>query len=137
MENSFHISLPCRHVEATRRFYTEIVGGSQGRKAENWVDINLFGHQLTFIKSVKYKFKYSNYSFGKTVLPSFHFGVILSNDLWTNLYERMQKEDFLFIDEAIFLANKKGEHSSFFLQDPNGYIIEFKCFKDPASIFEV
>ncbi len=136
MENNFHISLPCRHVEATRRFYTEIIGGSVGRKAENWVDINLYGHQLTFNKSGKFKFEYPNYIFEKTVLPSFHFGVILANGPWNNLYSQMKKEEFVFIDATHFLAGKKGAHKSFFLRDPNGYIIEFKCFEIEDDVFE-
>lgn len=48
----------------------------------------------------------------------------------------MKKEDFLYIDKSSFLSNKKGKHSSFFLRDPNGYIIEFKTFANPGAIFE-
>jgi len=136
MENNFHISLPCRHVAATTRFYVEIIGGSVGRTAENWVDINLFGHQLTFNKSGKFKFEYPNYVFGSTVLPSFHFGVILPDNKWNKLYKELKKEDFLFIDATHFLSNKTGAHRSFFLRDPNGYIIEFKCFEKDTSVFK-
>lgn len=136
MENPFHVSLPCLHIAATEKFYTQIIGATKGRKALHWVDINLFGHQITFTKSGKFNFEYPSYSFGKTVLPSFHFGVILSDSKWKKLYSKMKKEDFLYIDDAKFLTNKKGAHKSFFLRDPNGYIIEFKCFEDPKSIFE-
>ena len=135
MDTNFHISLPCRHVDATRRFYTEIIGATVGRNARNWVDINLFGHQITFSKSGKFKFKYPNYVFERTVLPSFHFGVIMESGKWNGLYKRLKKEDFLFIDATHFLTNKTGAHRSFFIQDPNGYIIEFKCFEEKDSIF--
>ncbi len=136
MNHKFHISLPCRHIDATEKFYTQIIGVSSGRKAQNWVDINLFGHQMTFCKSGAFKFTYPSYSFEKTVLPSFHYGIILPNDDWRKLYKKMKAEDFLHIDETKFLAGKPGEHKSFFLRDPNGYIIEFKCFKNPESAFE-
>ena len=136
MDTKFHISLPCRHIEATEKFYTQIIGVSKGRKAQNWVDINLFGHQITFNKSGTFKFNYPNYVFEKTVLPSFHFGIILQNEGWERLYKKMKTGDFLYIDKSKFLAAKHGEHKSFFLKDPNGYIIEFKCFADPDSIFE-
>ena len=49
METSFHMSLPCLSVKETKSFYTNIIGASTGRMAQNWIDINLFGHQLTFI----------------------------------------------------------------------------------------
>jgi extradiol dioxygenase family protein len=135
MDHQFHISLPCRHIEATQKFYTKIIGATKGRKSENWVDINLYGHQITFTKSGKFSFDYPSYSFEKTVLPSFHFGIILPVSEWDVLFKKMKEEDFLFIDETHFLADKPGEHKSFFLRDPNGYIIEFKCFAKPESIF--
>lgn len=135
-DSKFHISLPCRHIEATEKFYTKIIGAERGRKAQNWVDINLFGNQMTFTKSGTFKFDYPSYSFEKTVLPSFHFGVIMPNTQWKELYVKMKAEDFLYIDETHFLAEKPGEHKSFFLRDPNGYIIEFKCFEHPESMFE-
>lgn len=136
MENTFHISLPCRHIEATRRFYVEILGAKTGRKSSNWIDIDLLGHQMTFTKSGNFKFDYPSYKFENTVLPSFHFGIILAEEPWRTLYQKMKKEDFLFIDETNFLKQKTGAHHSFFLRDPNGYIIEFKCFEDSDSVFE-
>ena len=136
MENQFHISLPCLHIAATEKFYTKIIGATKGRSALNWVDINLFGHQITFTKSGRFNFDYPSYSFDQTVLPSFHFGVILPLQKWSELYTEWKKEDFLHIDKTIFLSGKKGAHQSFFLRDPNGYIIEFKCFNEANEVFE-
>ena len=136
MDHHFHISLPCRHIDATQKFYTKILGASKGRKAQNWVDINLFGHQITFTKSGTFKFEYPSYSFEKTVLPSFHFGIILPDTEWSTLYQKMKQEDFLYIDETAFLSEKPGAHKSFFLRDPNGCIIEFKCFETPEEVFQ-
>jgi extradiol dioxygenase family protein len=136
MENRFHISLPCMHIEATTKFYTQIIGATTGRKSKNWVDINLYNHQITFTKSGKFKFEYPSYSFENTVLPSFHFGIIMENKEWTTMYDKMKSENFLHIDKTSFLNKEKGSHKSFFLRDPNGYIIEFKCFKDPNAVFE-
>ncbi|QNJ97136.1 VOC family protein [Constantimarinum furrinae] len=137
MENRFHISLPCMHIEATEKFYTQILGAAKGRSAKNWVDINLFDHQLTFTKSGKFKFDYPSYTFENTVLPSFHFGILLPDSTWNTLYKKMHAENFLYIDKTSFLTGSKGAHKSFFLRDPNGYIIEFKCFKDAGAVFEV
>jgi len=136
MSFPFHVSLPCRHIDATRKFYTKIIGAKVGRKAQNWIDINLFGHQLTFTNSGKFNFDYPSYSFEKTVLPSFHFGIILPLEEWQPLYNRMKSEEFVYIDETAFLKDKTGEHRSFFLRDPNGYIIEFKCFTDTQAVFD-
>lgn len=134
MENRFHISLPCLSTKATQEFYTKIVGATVGRRAEKWVDINLFNHQISFIKSGKFKFEYANYGFDKTVLPSFHFGIILNLAEWQKLYKALKAN--VFIDVTYFLKDKNGEHQSFFLKDPNGYVLEFKCFTDEATVFK-
>ena len=136
MSYPFHISLPCRHIDATRKFYTHILGAKVGRSAQNWIDIDLHGHQLTFTNSGKFHFDYPKYSFEKTILPSFHFGVLLPEEIWQPLYDKMKSEEFVYIDETSFLQGKSGEHKSFFLRDPNGYIIEFKCFSNLETIFD-
>ena len=136
MQQNFHLSLPCLHVDATRKFYKTILGAEIGRSAQNWIDVDLFGNQITFAKVGKYKFDYPKYSFGHTVLPSFHFGVILSGDLWKKMHTRIKKEGNFHIPETMFLEGKTGEHKSFFVQDPNGYIIEFKCFKEATDVFK-
>ncbi|MBZ0326750.1 MAG: bleomycin resistance protein [Altibacter sp.] len=134
MENRFHISLPCLSTKATKDYYCDIIGAQMGRRAEKWVDINLFNHQITFIKSGKFKFDYANYGFENTVLPSFHFGVILENAEWKKLYQKLKAH--VHIDITHFLKGSNGEHESFFIKDPNGYVIEFKCFKDGDTIFK-
>lgn len=37
--------------------------------------------------------------------------------------------------EVTFFENKVGEHLSFFVKDPNGYMVEFKSFKNPDEVF--
>lgn len=54
METLFHLSLPCTNAEETKRFYIETVGAVLGRHSNNWVDINLFGHQITFTQAAKF-----------------------------------------------------------------------------------
>ncbi len=69
METSFHMSLPCLSVKETKNFYQNIIGASLGRSTQNWVDVNLFGHQITFIKAAKFNFTNPNYVFeGKILL---------------------------------------------------------------------
>ncbi|MHA7058523.1 hypothetical protein ACWGOQ_0014970 [Aquimarina sp. M1] len=38
--------------------------------------------------------------------------------------------------EVTFLENKIGEHLSFFVKDPDGYMVELKSFKNPEEVFE-
>lgn len=134
-QSAFHLSLPCYSVTKTKNFYLEIVGAKLGRHATQWLDIDLFGNQITFTKSGEFSFIYKSYKFGETVLPSFHFGVILDAKTWTESLERIKGKHDKPTEAVTFLRDKKGEHSSFFVEDPNGYVVEFKCFKESSQVF--
>ena len=42
----FHLAFPVDDLGAARRFYGELLGCPEGRTAEEWVDFNLYGHQI-------------------------------------------------------------------------------------------
>lgn len=131
----FHLSLPCRHIKATRDFYVEIIGAKTGRQSSNWIDIDLFGHQITFTRCGDYKFDFKSYKLDDSVLPSFHFGIIVDKDTWLKLYARLNEANDGSGTEMRFLKDKKGEHRSYFVKDPNGFTLEFKCFSREDEIF--
>ena len=135
METSFHMSLPCLSIKETKSFYLDNIGASIGRKTQNWVDINLFGHQLTFIKAQKFNFNSPNYVFEDQILPSFHLGVILNLKAWEKVYAKLSEQKLDLVTQSTFLKDKSGEHMSFFIKDPNDYMLEFKSFKNSADIF--
>lgn len=135
MNAKFHLALPCKDITETRQFYLEIIKASLGRSTEKWLDVNLYGNQITFTKSGHFDFHFKNYKLDNYVLPSFHFGVIIPVEAWGELYSRLFKLDMGVTTEATFMQNKTGEHLSFFIQDPNGYMLEFKSFKDSKEIF--
>jgi len=134
--SDFHMSLPCHSVTKTKEFYVDVIGASIGRSASNWVDIDLFSHQLTFCKTGEFNFEFQNYKFEKTILPSFHFGVILNKKDWNKLKDALKDSKHVEIKETLFLSDKSGEHRSFFIKDPNGYYLEFKCFQNGDGVFE-
>lgn len=135
MEIQFHLALPCKDIGETKAFYQDVVQARLGRQAEHWLDVDLFGHQLTFTQSGNFNFDFKNYRLEDYILPSFHFGVIVSTEQWQELYDRLNDMDLEITTEATFMQDKTGEHLSFFVQDPNGYMVEFKSFKNPKDIF--
>ncbi|WP_027126006.1 VOC family protein [Gelidibacter mesophilus] len=135
MATQFHLALPCVSINKTRIFYKDILGSEIGRSSVKWIDINLFGHQITFTESGPFKFDCNSYSFNGDILPSFHFGVILIKEDWHKVHERLQSKDIAFVSQVKFLENKTGEHQSFFVKDPNGYTVEFKCFTKSDDVF--
>lgn len=135
MNAQFHLALPCESIEVTKKFYTSILGASQGRQADKWADINLYNNQLTFTEAGAFNFDFKNYKLGGSVLPSFHFGVIITVDEWGKLYTKLFKSNQEVTTEVTFMKNKIGEHLSFFITDPNGYMIEFKSFINDNEVF--
>lgn len=133
----FHLSLPCRDVEETKTFYLNSLQADLGRNTNNWVDINLFGNQITFTNSGDFNFEFNNYRLEDNILPSFHFGVIVDIDKFDELYSSLLKKEENESIKNTFMKDKIGEHLSFLVKDPNGYMIEFKCFKNQDEIFKV
>jgi extradiol dioxygenase family protein len=135
MRTSFHVSLPCKSIKSTKSFYSDNIGATLGRNTQGWADINLFGNQLTFIKAKKFNFNNPNYVFEGKILPSFHFGIVLEENVWEEIYSKLRNKKLNLVEENKFLKDKSGEHNSFFIKDPNDYMLEFKCFKNPENIF--
>lgn len=136
MKNIFHLALPCKSVSATRKFYIEKLGCKEGRSASLWIDINFRGNQLTFTNSGDYKFDFKNYRLGESTVPSFHFGAVLSLVEWKKMHEHLSKIGVEVFFNTTYHTGKVGEQYSFFIQDPNGYNIEYKAFKKEDEVFE-
>lgn len=136
MAAQFHLALPCLSISKTRAFYHELLEAQIGRSAVKWLDVNLYGHQITFTESGPFNFESRSYAFNGQVLPSFHFGVILNDQEWDNVLNLLKSKGVEIVSEVNFLKDKTGEHHSFFLNDPNGYTVEFKCFTNPNEVFK-
>lgn len=135
MATQFHLALPCVSINKTRLFYKDVLGAAIGRSAVKWADINLFGHQITFTECGPFKFDCQSYNFNGDILPSFHFGVIVQKDAWNEIREHLDSKSIPIVSQVKFLENKTGEHESFFVKDPNGYTVEFKCFTNSSDVF--
>jgi len=46
MITPFHLAFPVHDLQATRRFYGDVLGCHEGRSSDSWIDFNLFGHQI-------------------------------------------------------------------------------------------
>ena len=133
----FHLAMPIRDLEETRTFYTQILGCSVGREDKKWIDLNFFGHQVSFhLKPEALTAQATNVVDGKNV-PVSHFGIILKWDEWHVLSDKLKAHNIDFIIEPyIRFAGKTGEQATMFFLDPSGNALEFKSFKDPSQVFQ-
>ena len=136
MATQFHLALPCVNVNKTRSFYVDVLGATIGRSSVKWADVNLYKNQITFTECGPFKFECQSYNFNGDILPSFHFGIILERKEWDEMLERLKSKNYPIVSEVKFLENKVGEHQSFFVKDPNDFMVEFKCFSKKDEMFK-
>jgi len=132
----FHLAIPVHDISKARAFYGGIMGCSEGRSAEHWVDYNFFGHQLVVHRDPNMKpDPHVNPVDGKQV-PVPHFGVVLPWNDWEELSDRFKEAEVRFIIEPyIRFEGQPGEQGTFFLKDYSGNALEFKTFKDLNQLF--
>jgi extradiol dioxygenase family protein len=135
----FHLAFPVRDLDATRRFYVELLGCGVGRAATKWLDIDFFGHQITAhlvaAEGDEVGDEAANEVDGDAV-PIPHFGAILAWDEWHALADRLRAAAVAFvIAPRVRFAGEVGEQATMFLRDPSGNALEFKSFRDDARVF--
>ena len=132
----FHLAFPVLDLEEARDFYVNTLGCSIGRESDQWIDFNLYGHQIVaHLSPNEIKDESRNQVDGDEV-PVRHFGVILENNEWQKLVDRLKTkgEDFL-IEPRVRFEGKSGEQRTLFILDPSGNALEFKSFADDDHIF--
>ncbi|WP_250432911.1 VOC family protein [Hanstruepera flava] len=132
----FHIAIPVHNLETCRAFYRDILNCEEGRSSDQWVDFNLFGHQLVIHYKPKTKDElHTNTVDGKHV-PVPHYGVILKWEVFKEFAESLKSKGIKFIIEPyIRFEGLPGEQATMFFKDPAGNALEFKAFKDMNNLF--
>ena len=112
--------------------YGGLLGCAEGRSSDQWVDFNLFGHQLVCheVTSNAANATPTNPVDGHDV-PVPHFGVVLNMDSWRELANKLTKAEVKFVIEPyIRFEGEPGEQATMFFRDPSGNALEFKAFRD-------
>jgi hypothetical protein len=130
----FHLAFPVNDLAAARAFYGGLLGCPEGRSADEWVDFDLYGHQIV-AHLAPIRRRSSNPVDGEDV-PVPHFGLVLSMDEWKALVQRLEAAGVEFvIPPTVRFAGQPGEQATMFFFDPAGNAIEFKAMAEPAKLF--
>jgi len=133
----FHIAFPVDDLDAARRFYGGVLGCPEGRSSEDWIDFNLFGHQIVahLKPGGRAEGAHANPVDGHDV-PVPHFGVVLDMARWEALAERLRGAGVAFVIEPyVRFKGQVGEQATMFFMDPAGNALEFKAFADMGQVF--
>lgn len=133
----FHLAFPVKDIASTRYFYGTFLQCEIGREAERWIDFNFFGHQLSAHVAEDQLIDIVTNEVDQHAVPASHFGCVLPWLSWDQLVERCQQFNISFyIAPYTRFEGQIGEQRTFFIQDPSGNFLEFKCFKQSQSLFE-
>ncbi|MDB5397507.1 MAG: glyoxalase [Rhodospirillales bacterium] len=136
MLTPFHMAFPVDDLAKAREFYGGLLGCPEGRSSDDWIDFDLFGHQIVAHLAPGERHRpLANAVDGHTV-PVPHFGVVLTLADWQALAGRLTTAGTCFvIDPHIRFKGEVGEQATMFFLDPAGNALEFKAFADMGQLF--
>ncbi|MBL8548868.1 MAG: VOC family protein [Hyphomonadaceae bacterium] len=130
MSATLHISLPVADLKEAEAFYVGALGAEIGRRRDDWMDVWLFGAQITLHEAPG------------SLLPvngqgHRHFGATLSASDWEAFRARALGANVVFV--RLIQTENAGapdEQSKFMIADPSGNHIEFKTYPNEAVALE-
>ena len=97
--NPFHLAIPVHDLHQARTFYGNVLGLIEGRRSDNkWQDYSLYGHQIVchYVgESYRCQDFYNPVDGDEVPVP--HFGIVLEEQQFSLLAERLEKSDINFI----------------------------------------
>ena len=112
------------------------MGCPEGRSAADWIDFNLYGHQIVAHRVERHAAVAAHNPVDGHNVPVPHFGVVLPPADWQALADRLRAHDVAFVIEPhTRFAGQPGEQSTMYFLDPAGNALEFKAFADVGQLF--
>lgn len=132
----FHLAFPVHDLAAARTFYGDVLGCREGRSCDQWIDFDLYGHQIVAHLSVDARPAEATNPVDGHDVPVPHFGVVLTMADWEALAARVAAAGVVFgIAPHIRFRGQPGEQATMFFRDPSGNALEFKAFADDIMLF--
>ena len=91
----FHLAYHVDDLDRARGFYGGLLGCQEGRSTETWVDFNFFGHQISLHLGPVFATAKTG-KVGDHMVPMPHLGVILPQDEWRLLADRLKHAGLAF-----------------------------------------
>ncbi|MTI42252.1 hypothetical protein JM93_03491 [Roseibium hamelinense] len=135
MRSVFHLAYNVTDLKKSREFYGNVLGCTEGRSTDNWVDFDFFGHQISLHLGTPFQTENTG-MVGDHMVPMPHLGVVLDMDKWQALADRLIALNMDFIVKpSVRFAGEPGEQSTMFFTDPSGNPIELKGFANFDGVF--
>jgi hypothetical protein len=125
-ETIFHLAFPVRNLQEAKKFYVETLGARVGRQKTAWIDIMLYGAQITLHEKPEQVL--SDEKNGVR-----HFGATLPWTRWQAVADSLRARAVSFrMPPTISHHGTPDEQAKLMISDPSGNLIELKCYRNPA-----
>ena len=84
MKTLFHLSFNVTDLAIARAFYVDVLGCTEGRSADTWVDFSFYEHQLSLHLGDPFP-THDTGRVGDYLVPMPHFGIVLPYADWVLL----------------------------------------------------
>ena len=135
MNSIFHLSFNVPDLDVARQFYSGVLGCTEGRSTDTWVDFDFFGHQLSLHLGEPFKTALTG-NVGNCLVPMPHFGLVLVLPEWQAMAARLKTAGTAFVLEPqLRFAGQPGEQWTMFFYDPFGNPLEIKGFESLEALY--
>jgi len=126
-----HVAVPCRDLEETARWYSEVLGAQPVRILPDRVTFS-FGGVLQLVCHLERRAGVQN----PRAYPRHHGLTFLRMEDFDRLKEHLLKLGVKFMQRpALRFASTPHEHQTMMLADPSGNVVEFKCYVRPECSY--
>lgn len=136
MSNCLHLAIPAGDLEVAKKFYCEVMGCRSGNSEEGrWIDIDFWGNELTIHQSEeRLPTVRHDVDMGAVSVP--HFGVHMPEEDFQALKQRIEAAGIEYLDKPYRrFVGTEFEQETFFIEDPNGNVLEMKTMVNPEVLF--
>lgn len=136
MRSIFHLAINVRDLDGARRFYGGVLGCTEGRSTDTWVDFDFFGHQLSLHRGEPFATAPTG-RVGNVMVPMPHFGLALALPDWRALADRLEAAGTPFVlKPQVRFEGQPGEQWTMFFCAPFGNPIEVKGFRSLDTLYD-
>ncbi len=129
----FHLAFTVTDLDATRRFYTNVIGCDEGSIGDDWCIFDFFGHKITATLDPA---RAGARVVHEDPLPLRHFGIFIDTESFHTIAGRLQRDGTKFVIEPQLRGSGTDQEQwIMFTTDPSGNGLEFQSVTYPRSIF--
>lgn len=126
MQPIIHLSFPVGDLDEAIAFYTNNLGAELGRRTDTFIDLFLFGAQVTLQNDPQ--------NVLRPMPRSRHFGATLSWTAWEETAKRLAGADFIVEPPRASYVGEPIEQTKLMIADPSGNLIELKAYRHPENV---